>query len=92
MRITIWILFSISWGTTILSFFVAIFKCTPPKDDQPIDKGKCGKYFPLQFAVAALNILSDIIVWLAPLRLISRIKLPHRQKIGLMISFSVGGM
>jgi hypothetical protein len=92
MRITIWILFAFSWGTTILAFFVALFKCTPPKDNEPIEKSQCGKYFPLTFAVTALNILSDIVVWLAPLRLISKIKLPHRQKLGLLISFSVGGM
>ncbi|KAA8912984.1 hypothetical protein FN846DRAFT_202162 [Sphaerosporella brunnea] len=99
MRIFIWAFFALSWITTGGSLVVALARCKRPDPNTPYDGAKkgvnndpCQHLFALQCAVSALNILSDVLVWLAPLQLIWRIKLPHRQKWALMLSFSLGGI
>lgn len=49
-------------------------------------------YAAMQYTMPAINILTDILVWAAPLKLIWIIQLPRRQEAGLVAAFSIGGL
>jgi hypothetical protein len=75
MCIVIWTLFAVSGMSTIVAFCVSISRCTPPSGvvrrlDPTKLEDNCQKHFPVRFAVGALNILTDVIVWLVPLPVI----------------------
>ncbi|KAF2754780.1 hypothetical protein EJ05DRAFT_503727 [Pseudovirgaria hyperparasitica] len=42
--------------------------------------------------LSPINVILDLVVWLLPMPLVSQLKLPRRQKIGLMVLFTLGGM
>ncbi|KAF2180446.1 hypothetical protein K469DRAFT_279072 [Zopfia rhizophila CBS 207.26] len=68
-----------------------VFPCLPPPAfwDKRV-KGKCLPGPPLWFMNAALNIVTDLLIFILPLPAIRSLKLPRRQKIGLFIIFMLG--
>ncbi|KAJ9624475.1 hypothetical protein H2203_005210 [Taxawa tesnikishii (nom. ined.)] len=67
--------------------------CTPVAYfwDQSIPKGRCLNKKAVWFTNASLNILTDIAILILPLPSLQRLRLPRRQKIGLMGVFALGG-
>ena len=82
---------------TIIVLLSTILKCVL-LTEKPIQNAPryykleiCSGFFAIQFAIAALNIATDFVCWLAPLKFIWGMSLPRRQKAGLFASFGVGG-
>ena len=75
------------------SFFGAVFMCWPINFfwDKAVH-GRCLNEMAFWFSNAGLNILSDIFVLVLPMPVLNSLKLPTRQKIGLMLVFAVGGL
>jgi hypothetical protein len=76
---------------TIASFLLSLFQCRPIRsywdpDVQPI----CINMRITLVAMAALNSFSDFLVYLYPMKPLWRLRLPLKQKLGLMFLFSVG--
>ncbi|KAH7039424.1 hypothetical protein B0J12DRAFT_220208 [Macrophomina phaseolina] len=60
--------------------------------DKSIQDGRCIDAFPILYANAAVNIATDILVTLLPIRILSRLTLSRGQKRGLMAVFALGMM
>ena len=71
---------------------VGIFQCSPIHKawDRSID-GSCFNVNALFFANAGLDIFQDAVIYVLPMRMLYHLKIPRRQKIGLMGVFAVGG-
>ncbi|KAK0119928.1 hypothetical protein ONS95_011353 [Cadophora gregata] len=67
-----------------------IFNCVPI-DAFWLGGGKCIPNQFLWFFNAAFNILTDIIILVLPMPVLSSLRLPLKQKIGLMLVFALGG-
>ncbi|KAF2496535.1 hypothetical protein BU16DRAFT_537710 [Lophium mytilinum] len=82
------LLIAACWGV-----FGGIFLCIPiRKYWHPDFKGHCMNSHAYWYSAAGLNIMNDFIVWLFPMPFIKQLRLPTRQKIGLAIVFSLGGL
>ena len=71
----------------------AIWTCTPISafwDTNP--NARCIDKKFLWFFNAAMNILTDVIILILPMPVLSALKLPSKQKIGLILIFAVGGL
>jgi hypothetical protein len=91
----------INWTTlaVVVSYTIAIilalvFACNPIEKswDITIRKGQCINKGALYIATAAINAATDLILLLLPLPIISQLKLPTLQKVGVMLMFVVGSM
>lgn len=101
-RIFIWVLFGVSGTFGVLAFFLQAFQCsTHPssfwksfeKLETSHDNEKtCVDFISIQVYTAAVNIVIDFLVWIAPLKLIWQVRLPNAQKIGLFVAFGLGAM
>jgi len=96
MRKVLWAIFTISLLVTIAALVGAMLKCVSV--EKPIQNAPssyklkfCSSYFPFYFTMGALNIATDFVCWLVPLKFIWGMTLPRRQKAGLFASFGVGG-
>lgn len=85
------------WATIALvtayglnTVFTAIFTCVPVNTFW-LGGGKCIPKKFLWFFNAAFNILTDIIILILPMPVLSSLRLPLKQKIGLMFVFALGG-
>ena len=75
------------------STVISIFACVPlARSWDKTVKGGCVTTSPWWFAYAGLNISTDIFIWLLPMPLIRRLQAPWRQRIVLMLIFSVGAL
>jgi hypothetical protein len=52
--------------------------------------GHCLPEGPVWYANAAMQILTDVVILILPMPLLSKLHLPRRQKIGIMLVFGVG--
>ncbi len=88
-RIIIGIL--IVYGTWTV--FGSFFMCLPVAYfwDKSID-GHCMNQLAFWFSNAALNIVTDLMVFAFPMPLLKALQLPRNQKIGIMIIFAAGGL
>ena len=59
--------------------------------DKNID-GYCLNFLALWFVNATLNIITDVAILVIPLRIILAIQLPKKQKVWLVMVFTLGGM
>ena len=75
------------------TFTTAILTCIPVSAFWTMDPAAhcINKQF-LWFFNAAMNILTDLIILALPMPVLSALKLPKRQKIGLMFIFALGGL
>lgn len=69
------------WNCTRISAFWA-----------PDPNARCINKKFLWFFNAAMNILTDLIILTLPMPVLSALKLPKKQKIGLMMIFALGGL
>ncbi|KAG4439581.1 hypothetical protein IFR05_004929 [Cadophora sp. M221] len=85
------------WATIVLvalygleTVITAILTCIPVASFW-LGGGKCMNRKFIWFFNAALNILTDIIILALPMPVLSSLRLPMKQKIGLMFVFALGG-
>ena len=77
----------------ISSILLGIFTCTPISYYWTgTGNGHCINKQAFWFSNAALNIITDIILWSMPIPVLRSLQLPRKQKYGLMIIFAVGGL
>jgi hypothetical protein len=70
-----------------------IFTCMPVSGFwSPTPKTHCVVKKTLWFSHASINILSDLIILILPMPVIKSLKLPMRQKVGLLMIFALGGL
>lgn len=81
-------------GYTIGLFFAVMFACHPINKnwDITVTGGSCVNQPVLYFATAAVNIASDVILFVLPLPMVFKLQLPFKQKIGLMGIFTIGSL
>ena len=89
-----WILFGIVVAYGIWSVISAIFMCSPIAFfwNKSLPGGYCLPEQPVWFGNAALNIATDISILILPMPTFSKLNLPKKQKIGLMMVLALGGM
>jgi hypothetical protein len=88
------------WGTLafvvcygIFAILSNIFACIPvsafwsPTPDMRCINKKFSWFFNASF-----NILTDLVIMIIPMSTLKSLKLPFRQKVGLMIIFALGGL
>ncbi|KAF5026133.1 hypothetical protein F66182_1781 [Fusarium sp. NRRL 66182] len=93
-KIATWTTLLIISGYTIGTFFAVIFACKPiaMSWDVTITEGTCINRPGLYIATAAVNIISDIILFVLPLPMVVNLQIPFKQKIGLMGIFTIGSL
>ncbi|KAJ0114139.1 hypothetical protein J7T55_007973 [Diaporthe amygdali] len=71
---------------------VCIFQCTPVQAayDLNITNKKCININAFYLANAAVNISTDFLTYTLPLKMVSKLNMPKRQKIGLGVMMSLG--
>ncbi|KAH8150906.1 uncharacterized protein LAJ45_05088 [Morchella importuna] len=97
---TCWALLTLCTAFTISAFVSSCLQCVPLSYlwDQvnPFLAGTiehhCVDQKALQYALPSINIATDFLVWLLPIKLIWKVQLPKRQKWGLVMVFSLGGL
>lgn len=79
-------------GYNITIFFVIIFACHPFKRhrDVGVTERSCINQAALNVATAVPGIISDLVLLLMLIRMILELQMPSRQKVGLMLLFSIG--
>ncbi|KAI9673654.1 MAG: hypothetical protein M1817_002291 [Caeruleum heppii] len=88
----------ISWSTIvfifvfyIVGFFMTILACRPQRKIwDPMVEGTCHRWAAGQVVAAAINIATDVLVLVLPLRQVWKLQLPRKQKWGLSAIFAVG--
>ncbi|KAI5848352.1 hypothetical protein BZA05DRAFT_95452 [Tricharina praecox] len=94
-RMVFWTIFGITATFSVTAFFLHAFVCgRDPSQFWDVEmyfsKNQCMDYFQLQTAVGTVNIFTDFVVWLAPLRIVWQVKLPWNQKASLTVVFLLG--
>lgn len=80
-------------GSSTGIFFSLVFACKPIAMNWDIMvPGECINRTALYIATAVANIIGDILVFMLPIPIVIHLKIPFRQKIGLMFIFSVGSL
>ncbi|KAL1858102.1 hypothetical protein Daus18300_010103 [Diaporthe australafricana] len=71
---------------------VCIFECSPVQAayDLTITDMKCININAFYLANAAVNISTDVLTYAIPLKMVSKLQMPRRQKVGLGIMMSLG--
>ena len=79
-------------GTAVGCIIANIFQCIPvQKVWKPELEGHCFNPTHLFYANAGLDMLQDLIIYLMPIDMLWKLKLPVKQRIGLIFIFIVGG-
>jgi hypothetical protein len=94
VRRACWITLSIVIAYGIWSVISAIFMCAPVPYfwNKTIQEGKCLPEQPVWFGNAALNIVTDVAILALPMPVLGKLRLPRRQKVGLMLVLGLGGV
>ncbi|KAK8064330.1 hypothetical protein PG994_006968 [Apiospora phragmitis] len=88
-----------SWATvglvlthTVVLVFVMVFSCHPVRKSWdvsiPAAEGFCIDVVKLYFATAVANIITDMVLFVLPICLVSQLQMPKVQKIGVAIIFT----
>ncbi|KAH7007835.1 hypothetical protein B0J12DRAFT_692198 [Macrophomina phaseolina] len=74
--------------------FLLLYACRPIAKlwDSTITYGSCINYFPLAVVYATANVFTDLALLVTPLFFFRKLRLPRRQKIGLIFIFMTGGL
>jgi hypothetical protein len=74
--------------------FSGFLFCIPVRDFWSVNykthTGHCLPEGPVWYANAAMQILTDVVILILPMPLLSKLHLPRRQKVGMMLVFGVG--
>ncbi|KAH7067946.1 hypothetical protein FB567DRAFT_634614 [Paraphoma chrysanthemicola] len=82
------ILGAAAWGV-----FGVVFLCRPVQSYWDITaSGKCINAEDHFFTTSIIGIVLDWAVWMLPIPVVGRLKLPHRQRVGLLFVFGLGGV
>jgi hypothetical protein len=93
IRLACWIVLSIVIAYFIQGIITAIWTCVPISAFWNLnEEGKCINKKFLWFFNASFNILTDLMIITLPMPALSSLRLPLRQKIGLMVVFALGGL
>ncbi|KAL1644466.1 hypothetical protein SLS58_004380 [Diplodia intermedia] len=85
-------LLAVVLGAALYGFFGGIFMCHPVRRYwDPRVPGNCRDPETYWVATSSIGITMDFIVWLLPMPLLRRLRLPMRQKLGLTAVFTLGG-
>ncbi|PWW79003.1 hypothetical protein C7212DRAFT_275344 [Tuber magnatum] len=94
-----WVLLVLCSCFSLAAVITSILWCVPPEYTWKMFtlegkdmKGVCLDQHVLQYTLPAINIFTDFVVWLLPLKMIWGIQLPPRQKAGLVGIFALGGL
>lgn len=90
-RIVIWLFMSFTILAHVAGILVLLFQCTPVKKSwAPRTPGKCLPNVGTFYALAAISIFCDVVIFFLPVPLLARIKINIRRKIGLIAIFLLG--
>ncbi|KAF7554020.1 hypothetical protein G7Z17_g3227 [Cylindrodendrum hubeiense] len=81
-------------GYSVGIFFPLVFACRPiaMNWDITITDGVCLSKPTLYIATAVANIASDLVLFILPIRMVIKLQIPRRQKIGLLGIFCIGSL
>lgn len=79
---------------TLCAVFLSVFDCTPYQYfwDKTIPGGKCLKYWVVSLVINCIHIITDFLIYFLPLPVLYKLRLRKRQKFGLLLIFSIGGL
>lgn len=84
-------MFAVVASQAIANVLTAAFQCEPVKKAwATTDPGTCININVFYLCNAALNILTDVLTYSLPVRVIFKLQLPQKQKIALMGTLSLG--
>jgi hypothetical protein len=58
----------------------------------PNAKGYCLDQGAMQYTLPAVNIITDFVIWILPIKMIWNVQLPQRQKTGLIAIFALSSV
>lgn len=80
-------------GVAAWGIFGIIFLCNPVQGYWDIAiLGTCLDAEDHFWSTSIMGIVLDWVIWLLPIPVVGRLKLPRRQKMGLMVVFGFGGL
>ncbi|KAF7556855.1 hypothetical protein G7Z17_g1097 [Cylindrodendrum hubeiense] len=93
-RVSVWTSIVIVTIYTIVITFMMFFVCNPPRKafDFHVVGGSCTDAAILYMATAVSNIVTDVMLFLLPIRMIYKLHMPVVQKVGAIIVFGVGSL
>lgn len=89
--------FGISIAFSIANFLLALLPCVPISymwdqlNPNTTMKGKCMDLAVVSYTTSACSIVMDLMIWVAPMPLLFKLKIRRSQKIALIGVFSLGG-
>lgn len=91
-RTVVHIVMCIVTGYSFALIFVLIFSCRPIQMgwDAAITDGECVNRPAVYIATAIVNIVTDLCILVLPIPMVAKLKMPRRQKLGLMAMFIIG--
>ncbi|KAA8900308.1 hypothetical protein FN846DRAFT_909288 [Sphaerosporella brunnea] len=91
------LIFVLCFGIT--NVFLFAFQCDTPeyyftkiKGDAQTNGGVCLAPQVVYYPMAAINILTDVVIWLLPVPMIIKSRLSRKEKLGLLWVFVIGGV
>ncbi|KAH6974239.1 hypothetical protein BKA56DRAFT_645444 [Ilyonectria sp. MPI-CAGE-AT-0026] len=93
-RVSVWTSIVIVAIYTIVITFMMFFVCNPPRKafDFKVVGGSCTDAAILYMATAVSNIVTDVILFVLPIRMIYKLHMPKIQKFGAIFVFGVGSV
>ncbi|OIW26664.1 hypothetical protein CONLIGDRAFT_683625 [Coniochaeta ligniaria NRRL 30616] len=93
LRILMYATAAVTIALFVASIFTTIFQCMPIAAawDFTITNAKCYKLVDYLYSSTAVNIVTDLILCIAPLPCLWNLQLPRRQKVTISALFFVGG-
>ncbi|SPJ72475.1 related to integral membrane protein [Fusarium torulosum] len=90
----VWTAIAIICIYTVVLFCLVLFACKPMAMnwDITVTDGICINQTKTYIATAAVNIISDVFLFVLPLPMVFQLQLPAKQKIGLMGIFTIGSL
>ncbi len=93
LRYTSWVIILITFLFYSIGFFMAIFSCRPRRKIwYPMTEGTCIEWAPGQLVNSVINIVTDVLILVLPMREVWRLQMPRKQKVGLIAIFAVGSL
>jgi hypothetical protein len=92
-RRTCWACVVVILGYSLASIVASIFQCTPIPhywDKSKYPTGTCIDFTTFWYANAIYNIITDFVILVSPPRVVWKLRLPLRQRLGLMAVFGLG--
>lgn len=94
-KMSIWVVIGLVACYTITIAGCLLFSCRPIKaswDPYSFETGDCINTAVLYIAIAVANIVSDVLLFIIPIPMIVRLKMPLAPKIGAGIMFGIGSL